>query len=515
MSAAGSASLVAGVDCSTQSTTVEVREAATGRLVASGRAPHPAVTPPIAEQHPEDWWRAFEAAWTQAGTPKVAAISVSGQQHGMVPLGADGEVLRPAKLWCDTTSAPDARLLIDRLEGGAASWARACGLVPVASFTVSKLAWLRRVEPAVFARMERVCLPHDWMTLRLTGGELVTDRGDASGTGYWGVAPDGSEGYVWSLLELVDAERDWTRAVPTVLAPSERAGRWSQTGAVVGHGAVVAPGTGDNMAAALGLGVAPGELVISIGTSGTAYLVSREPVADPEGAVAGFADATGRFLPLVCTLNAAKVTDAVARLLGVDHRELDRLALAAEPGAGGLVLLPYLDGERTPNRPDATGVLAGLRSDVTREQLARAAFEGVVCALLDAVDALVEQVAAADLADVVTLVGGGARSLAYRRILADLSGRAVRAPDLGETVALGACVQAAAVLEGAAPEQVRASWTLDAGARLEGATIEGGTIEGATIEPDPAGVERALAEQIRSRYRQRRCLEPLSLEDRG
>ena len=492
MSAGGSAALVAGVDCSTQSTTVEVREASSGRLAASGRAPHPAVTPPVAEQDPEAWWRAFEGAWADAGAPAVAAISVAGQQHGMVALGSDGEVLRPAKLWCDTTSAEDARRLVERLAGGAAAWSAACGLVPVASFTISKLAWLRRVEPELFAQLERVCLPHDWLTWRLTGGELVTDRGDASGTGYWGVAPGGAEGYVWSLLELVDAGRDWSDALPRVLGPSEPAGRWNgASGAVAGAvvGAVVAAGTGDNMAAALGLGAAPGELVLSIGTSGTAYAVSEEPVADPEGAVAGFADATGRFLPLVCTLNAAKVTDAVARLLGVDHQELDRLALAARPGAGGLVLLPYLDGERTPDRPSATGVLAGLRSDVGREQLARAAFEGVVCGLLDAVDALAEHAA---VGDVVTLVGGGARSRAYRRILADLSNRAVRVPDLGETVALGACVQAAAALDGAAPEEVRAGWELGAGE---------------VVEPDEAGVAEALEHEVRARYGRRRALE--------
>ncbi|HUP23866.1 MAG TPA: FGGY family carbohydrate kinase [Thermoanaerobaculia bacterium] len=481
---------MAGVDCSTQSTTVEVRDASTGELIASGSAPHPPVTPPVAEQHPDAWWRAFEHAWAEAGAPKVAAISVAAQQHGMVALGAGGEVLRPAVLWCDTTSAEDAARLVERLEGGAAAWAERCGLVPVASFTISKLARLRRVEPDVYSRLERVCLPHDWLTHRLTGGEPVTDRGDASGTGYWSstavaarersvaeAAPtSGPGGYVESLLDLVDPERDWTRALPRVLGPSEPAGRWREQGALVG------PGTGDNMGAALGLGVGPGELVLSIGTSGTAYVVSEAPVADASGAVASFADATGRFLPLVCTLNAAKVTDAVARLLGVDHEGLDRLALAATPDVGELVLLPYFDGERTPNRPHATGVLAGLRSDATREQVARAAFEGVVCGLLDAVDALARL---APIGDTITLVGGGARSEAYRRILADLSGRAVVTPELGETVALGACVQAAAVLDGAPPEAVRATWQLGSG-RL--------------TEPDP----RVPPEELRARYRKRR-----------
>ncbi|MFQ5699449.1 MAG: xylulokinase [Myxococcota bacterium] len=441
--------LVAGVDSSTQSTKVEVRDADTGALVASGRAPHPAVTPPCAEQDPESWWRAFERAWSQAGSPRVEAIAVAAQQHGLVPLDDAGRVIRPAKLWCDTTSAPDAAWLIDQLDGGAAAWAEACGNVPVASFPITKLSWLHRSEPESWQRLARVCLPHDWLTRRLCGA-FVSDRGDASGTGYWSA----SKGqYRLDLLALVDAERDWTHALPAVLGPAEAAGRWGS------DGPIVAAGTGDNMAAALGLGVGPGDVVVSIGTSGTIYSVSEVPVTDASGSVCGFADATGRYLPLVCTLNAAKVTDAFGRLLGVSAEELDALGLAGEPGAGGLTLLPYLDGERTPDRPDARGVLRGLRSDVSREQLARACIEGVVCGLLDGLDALTR---VTDARGALTLAGGGARSAAYRRVLADLSGRPVRTLALEEAVAAGACVQAAAAVLGAAPEQVRAAWSLGA-----------------------------------------------------
>jgi len=289
--------LVAGVDSSTSACKVEVRDADTGELVASGRAPHPRTTPPRSEQHPHDWLAAFEAAAHEAGVHaahRPAAISVAGQQHGLVVQDAAGEVLRPAKLWNDTESASDAEALVAALDGGTASWSAACGSVPVAAFTITKLVWLRRCEPDVFAQVASMALPHDWLTAQLTG-RRTTDRGDASGTGWWSPA---EERYRLDLLALVDDARAWDDMVPTVLAPTEVAGTWNATGAVV------APGTGDNMAAALGLGLRPGDLALSLGTSGTAFCVSERPSTDATGNVAGFADATGRFLPLVCTLNA-------------------------------------------------------------------------------------------------------------------------------------------------------------------------------------------------------------------
>jgi xylulokinase len=471
--------VVAGVDSSTSATKVEVRDLDTGQVVGGGSSPHPPTQPPRSEQHPSAWWGAFEDAWAQAGDLDVAAISVAGQQHGMVALDDDRRVIRPAKLWNDTESAPEAAWLIDRLPGGRQAWADACGLVPVASFTITKLAWLHRHEPEAWGRLAHVVLPHDWLTLELTG-RLVTDRGDASGTGYWSAA---SGTYRRDLLALVDPGRDWSGIVPTVLGPLEAAGEW--------NGALVGPGTGDNMAGALGVGLRPGDVVVSIGTSGTVYGVSDEPTADASGIVAGFADATGRHLPLVCTLNATKVTDAVRRLLGVDHGELDRLALAGAPGAGGLTLLPYLDGERTPDRPDATGVLAGLRSDVGREQLGRAAVEGVVCGLLDGLDALA---AFAPTGGQLIVVGGGARSRAYRRVLADLSGREVLVPHVREQVATGACVQAAAVATGSEPADVADAWKLGAGDVVEpgpGTTAAGdvraayGALRDATADKPP------------------------------
>ena len=439
---------VAGVDSSTQSTKIEVRDLDSGEVVARGSMPHPSTTtPPRSEQAPRAWWSAFEGAWQQAGAPTVQAISVAGQQHGMVALDEAGDVIRDAKLWNDTEPAPDAGWLLKQLPGGAPDWAAACGSVPVAAFTIAKLSWLHRSEPENWARLAHVLLPHDWLTYRLTKA-MSTDRGDASGTGYWSPA---TGQYCWDLLSIIDSERDWSHVVPRVLGPLEPAGTWGD--------AVVAPGTGDNMAAALGLALRPGDAVISLGTSGTVYAVADHPCADPSGAVAGFADATGRYLPLVCTLNATKVTDTVARLLGVDFAGLDALAMAAPMGAGGIALLPYLDGERTPNRPKATGTFGGIRSDASREQFARAAFEGVACGLLDGLDAL--RLYVPDVRRVI-LVGGGARSGAYRQVLADLCDLEVVVADASadQVVAAGACVQAAAVLQETDPSIVARRWGL-------------------------------------------------------
>jgi xylulokinase len=432
--------LVAGVDSSTQACKVVVRDAATGEPRREGRAPHPDGT----EVDPAAWWRALQAAVEEAGgLDDVAAVGVGAQQHGMVCLDEAGAVVRPALLWNDTRSAGAAADLVAEA-GGPEVWAEAVGLVPVASFTVTKLRWLAEHEPAAAARVAAVCLPHDWLTWRLAGaGEasaeaggleaLTTDRGDASGTGYWSPA---AGAYRPDLLRLALGQEP---LLPTVLGPDAGAGQ-------APGGAALAPGTGDNMAAALGLGAEPGDVVVSVGTSGTVFAVSEHPAADPSGTVAGFADATGRFLPLVCTLNAARVLDAAARMLGVDHERLSELALEAPPGAGGLTLVPYLEGERTPNRPQATGTLHGLRlANTTPACLARAAVEGLLCGLADGLDAL----AAEDVrVERVMLIGGGARSEALRRIAPAVLGHPVVVPPPSEYVADGAARQAAWVLAG-------------------------------------------------------------------
>jgi xylulokinase len=471
--------LVVGVDSSTQSTKVELRELDSGRLVATGRGAHPETSPPVSEQDPAAWWAALTEALGQVGghLDRVVGISVAGQQHGLVVTDAGGITLRPAKLWNDTTSAPQAAALRDRI--GADTWARRCGLVPVASFTITKLAWLAEHEPEHMARVAHIMLPHDWLTWRLSGRH-VTDRGDASGTGWWSPV-DGD--YRDDLLAMVvDDPAAWREKLPHVLGPAEAAGtvRADVAGELgLPPDVVVGPGTGDNMAAALGLALKPREVTLSLGTSGTAYAVATAPTTDATGAVAGFADAAGGFLPLVATLNATKVTQTVARWLDVDVATLSQMALDA-PSVPGPTLVPYFDGERTPNLPNATGTWLGLRNSTTREGLARAAFTGVVNGLLGGIDAL--EAAGVEMDGSLRLIGGGARSAAYRQITADLWGSAISVHADAEPVATGACVQAAAVVSGRAPPDVATSWQLDAGK---------------SVEPDP----QVDGTQLRAAYR--------------
>lgn len=458
--------LAVGIDSSTQSTKVEARDVETGTVVASGSAPHPATSPPVSEQDPGSWWSALVEAVGQLGDHRadVVALSVAGQQHGLVVLDEAGHPLRPAKLWNDTTSAPQADRLVADL--GADAWASRTGSVPVAAFTITKLAWVAEHEPAVLERVARIMLPHDYLTWRLTG-EHVTDRGDASGSGWFDPSSGAVDGDL--LASAVGGAGEWFDRVPRVLGPTEPAGVLSpEAAAALGlpEGVVVGPGTGDNMGAALGLGLRPGDVAISLGTSGTVFAVSSTATNDPSGAVAGFADATGNFLPLVCTLNATKVTDTVARWLGTDAPGLAALALAAAgQGAGRVALVPYFDGERTPNLPDATGTFVGLTNATTREQLALAAHDGVLCGLLDGLDAL--RSVGATVAGRVFLVGGGSRSEAYRRRAADLLATPVIVPDTDETVAAGAAAQAAAVSGATAPEAIAARWGLGRGPTVE------------------------------------------------
>jgi xylulokinase len=442
--------LVAGVDSSTQSCKVVIRDADTGAIVRSGRATHPEGT----EVDPDYWWGALLAAIADAGgLDDVSAISIAGQQHGMVVLSADGEVIRPALLWNDTRSAGAAAALI--AEFGAEELARRTGSVPVASFTATKLRWLRDAEPDNAARVAAVALPHDWLTWRLRGfgpagasqlgpdlEQLTTDRSDASGTSYWSPATGDYD------RDLLIAALGHDAVLPRVLDAAAAAG---ETVALPGvpAGIPVGPGAGDNAGAALGLGASEGDVVVSIGTSGTVFAVTDAPTADASGAVAGFADASGAYLPLVATLNAARILDSIAGVLGVDHAELGRLALSEEPGAHGLVLQPYFEGERTPNLPDATATLFGMTLEsTTREGLARAAVEGMLCALADGLDAVRSLGVAAHR---ILLIGGAAQNAAVAAIAAQVFDVPVVVPEPGEYVAMGAAVQAAWTLTGARP----------------------------------------------------------------
>ena len=460
------ASLVLGIDSSTQSTKALLVDAETGQVLEERRAAHPDGT----EVDPRSWLAAVDDA---AGPllERADAVSVGGQQHGMVLLDEAGEVVRPALLWNDTRSAPQAQTLIEEM-GGAAASVEEIGSLMVASFTASKLRWVRDEEPENAQRAARVLLPHDYVSLHLAepGTAPFTDRGDASGTGYYSTSEE-----AWRP-ELAEAALG--RAVELPRLPSAPQEVMARTAS----GAVIAAGTGDNMAAALGLSLGPGDVSVSIGTSGVCAMVSDTRPGDASGTVTGFADATGRFLPMTTTINASRILEAGRALLGVDHEEMAQLALASVPGAHGVTLLPYFDGERTPNRPTARATLTGMSTSTTREDVARAYVEGLLCSLADGIAALEERTGTA--ARRITLIGGGARSRAVQQLAPAIFGREVTiAPD-GEYVALGAARQAAWALAGIAEPP---AWE-----------ISGSQVVDAEPTPEVLGAYRELKERTES-----------------
>ena len=457
----GNRKLVAGVDSSTQSTKIVVRDAQTGELLRQARAPHPDGT----EVDPTHWKSALDLAIKEiGGIDDVDAISVAGQQHGMVALDETGKVIRPALLWNDVRSAKEASELNAEL-GGNAETARKVGSVLLAAFTASKLRWLADHEKENAAKVRAVALPHDWVSWQLSGAKdlasLFTDRSDASGTGYFD--PTTSH-YRYEILSLA-LRHDSDITLPKIIAPSE-------FGANTLSGVPIAAGAGDNAAAALGVQAEPGDVVVSLGTSGTACAVSQTPTHDSSAAVAGFADATGRYLPLVCTLNAARILDAATRILGKTYEEVGQLALESIPGAHGLTMLPYFEGERTPNRPGATGSFSGMNlANSNPSDIARAMIEGMLCGLVDAVDAL-EQLGVG--VKRILLIGGAAKNPAISSIASSLFGREVLVPPPGEYVADGAARQAAWALLGKESAPV---WNL-------------GRIESVTSKPTPDVVDK-------------------------
>jgi xylulokinase len=463
------APLVLGIDSSTQSTKALLVDADSGEVLEERRASHPEGT----EVDPRAWLRAVDEA---AGPllERADALAVGGQQHGMVLLDEAGEVVRDALLWNDTRSAPQAQDLIEEM-GGAAASVEEVGSLMVASFTASKLRWVRDEEPETAERAARVLLPHDYVSLHLAeaGTAPFTDRGDASGTGYYSTRTE-----QWRP-ELVEAALGRALELPRLpSAPGEVMARTAETSTSRG-GAAIAAGTGDNMGAALGLSLGPGDVSVSIGTSGVCAMVSDSRPGDASGTVTGFADATGRFLPMTTTINASRVLEAGRALLGVSHEELSQLALASEPGARGVTLLPYFDGERTPNRPDARATLTGMSTSTTREDIARAHVEALLCSLADGITALEERTGTA--AQRITLIGGGARSRAVQELAPAVFGREVTiAPD-GEYVALGAARQAAWALAGTAEPP---AWE-----------ISGSRVVAADATPEVLGAYRELKER--------------------
>jgi xylulokinase len=440
--------VVLGVDSSTQSTKVVAVDLETGAIVSEGRATHTGAD----TQDPTDWWSALETAVHVAITAEmtVRGIAVAGQQHGFVTLDADRDPVRPAPLWNNVSSAPDAERLNDL-----ADFAAEVGSRLVASFTIAKLAHLARTAPDDLGRVDVICLPHDYLNYRLTG-TLTTDRSEASGSGWWSA----TDGVRSDLLSLAAGDNFANRvSVPTVLGPQEAAGSLTDAAAAslgLPVGIPVGPGAGDNAGAALGIGATTAELCISLGTSGVATAVSRTPTNDPSGEVAGFADATGVFLPLACMLNCTRVVGAIAEMFGrTVVGALDR-AGEIEPGAEGLLLLPYLDGERTPNLPYANGLISGLRSGNLRPELwFRAAVDGVAAGLAYCQEALAR---VGVRKEIVTLVGGGSRHPTWQQTIADATGLPVQVRGGGEHVARGAAVQIAAIVRNKPIAQLAEAW---------------------------------------------------------
>ena len=437
---------VAGVDSSTQSCKIVICDPASGKIIREGRASHPDGS----EVDPQAWWDAFlEAVRAAGGFDDVRALSVGGQQHGMVCLDERGEVIRPALLWNDTRSAEAARELILECgdggrEAGARWWAHATGLVPVASFTVTKLRWLADNEPEKAAKIAAICLPHDWLSWKIRGGfeavgleGLCTDRSDASGTGYMDRADAVYRREILAQALRISVEEAEAIILPKICEPMEAMGFGDPR-----HGwgeIAIGPGCGDNAGAALGVGLGVGQALLSLGTSGVVAVVSETPVEDPSGQVAGFADASGHWLPLACTLNASRILDAVGAMSGLGYEELDEAALSV-PDAGGLRLIPYFEGERTPNLPDATARLEGMTlKNSTRAHLARAGVEGLLAHMRFALECVRELGVPIEK---VLVVGGGARSRAVQSLAAEFLGVPVEFPEAAEYVALGAARQA-------------------------------------------------------------------------
>ena len=429
--------LVAGVDSSTQSVKVVIRDADSGELVAQSSAPHPDGT----EVNPIEWEKALDKALAQVNDKKIDAISIAGQQHGMVALDKAGAVIRDALLWNDTRSAKEAEILNSEVP----DIHLRTGSKLVASFTASKVRWLFENEKSNGDKLAAIALPHDWLSWRLSGStdikEIFTDRSDASGTGYFNPV---TNQYDLEILKLATRGKSDV-SLPKIIAPNKFGGETKS-------GIPIAAGAGDNAGAALGLGARVGDLIISLGTSGTAFAVSKTPTRDPFGEIAGFADATGNFLPLACTLNAAKIFASVAKLLNVDLDQFAALALMAESGAQGLRLLPHFDGERTPNRPDLRGNYSGItHENLTPENLARAAIEGVIAGMVFAANALKRE---GFTPERILLIGGAAKSAAVQEVAASMFQSEIQLPPPGEYVADGAARQAAWALTG------KADWKL-------------------------------------------------------
>jgi xylulokinase len=438
-------SLYIGIDSGTQSVKAVVLDLEAGKAIAEARAPHALIGGlPVGhmEQHPQEWAAAMDAVITEVAAKidrtRVRGIGVSGQQHGFVPLDERGEVIRPAKLWCDTSTAPECALLTKKIGGDKAALQKS-GLLFLPGFTAPKILWLKRHEPANYARLRHALLPHDYLNFHLTGNYFM-EFGDASGTALMDVRKR-----TWSSAAINAIDKNLADWLPPLSASHAAAGTLRPALAAkygLSPEVIVSAGGGDNMMGAIGTGnVAPGVVTASFGTSGTIYASASKPVVDPAGEIAAFCSSSGGWLPLLCTMNVTTVTEQVRALFGHDHAALNAAVAAAPAGAGGLVLLPYLAGERTPNVPDGSGVLLGLTNqNFSSGHIARAAMEGVTLGMNYGLRRLA---ALGVKAKEIRVTGGGAKSPVWRQIMADIFGVPVVAMVEDEGAALGGALQAA------------------------------------------------------------------------
>jgi xylulokinase len=434
-----------GIDCGTQGTKALVIDEL-GQTVAQGYASHRLIERPngAREQDPRWWVDAMQSAVAAAlrdssvDGHRIHCMAVSGQQHGLVILDDHGEPIRPAKLWNDTETAPQNAELLAAF-GGAAIWQQKFGIVPLTGYTISKLLWLRQNEPESFDRICHILLPHDYLNYWLTG-ELVTEAGDASGSAYYD--PRTRE---WAAepLDYIDGGSNQLRAaLPALIPPDQIIGKLlSPSAAALGlsQECMVAAGGGDNMMGAIGTGnVREGRITMSLGTSGTVYRYSEKPIEDSTGQVASFCSSTGGWLPLVCTMNMTNVTARVAQTLGREVSFLSEALRNTKPGADGITVLPFLNGERTPDLPTATASILGLNpGNFSAENVMRAAVEGVSFGILAGLQLILD----GQKADRIILIGGGARSPEWRQLIADASGTPVDTPVSHEAASLGAALQ--------------------------------------------------------------------------
>jgi xylulokinase len=445
-----------GVDCGTQSTKVVLRDPTNDEVVAVGRAPHKLIESDdgTREQDPEWWIEALRIAVRDAMRAErfdIAGIGVSGQQHGLVCLDQRDRPVRPAKLWNDSTTASECVELTERL-GGARRVQELTGNLLLPGYTAPKIAWFAAHEPEAYGRTVRMCLPHDFLNLWLTG-QFVTEAGDASGTAYFDVR---ALRYSGDVLAAIDDRRDWNRTLPAIAPPVSVVGKLRGEAAKslgLEVGIPVSAGGGDNMCAAIGCDiVAEGPVAVSLGTSGTVFAYRPLPAVDPQGEAAAFCDSTGGWLPLAATLNCTSATEWARELFAMDHAGVE--SSIATGSASGLAFLPYLSGERTPNRPRGSGIFVGLRPSHGRDAMIRAVFEGVTFGLAYALDALGR---AGVTPTEVTLIGGGSASNAWAQLCADVFDRPVVRPAIVEAAASGAARQAQWAVEGKRPELARVS----------------------------------------------------------